>query len=67
MYIELSPDERLYLDKILSRYLSEISHEISYTDTREFRQRLKNEAEILRVLQSKLAQEQDSDVAVGLA
>ncbi len=54
MNLELNSQEEKALSQLLSRYLSELHHEISHTDTREFRQILKNQAEVLEVIKNKL-------------
>jgi hypothetical protein len=57
MQIELTAKEKQYLESMLMHHLRELSREISHTDTRGFRENLKEEAEILRVLQTKLERE----------
>ncbi|HEX5034261.1 MAG TPA: hypothetical protein VFW62_07270 [bacterium] len=57
MQIELTAKERQYLESMLMHHLRELSREISHTDSRDFRENLKEEAEVLRVLQTKLERE----------
>ena len=56
MQVELTLKEKQYLGSMLRRHLQELNNEINHTDNRAFRQNLKEEAEVLRMLQSKLAQ-----------
>ncbi|HKX13083.1 MAG TPA: hypothetical protein VJP40_08020 [bacterium] len=57
MHIELTAKEKQYLESMLMHHLRELSREISHTDSRNFRENLKQEAEVLRVLQTKLDRE----------
>lgn len=57
MHIELTAKEKQYLESMLMHHLRELSREISHTDHRNFRENLKEEAEVLRVLQTKLERE----------
>ncbi len=57
MQIELTMKEKQYLENMLMHHMRELSREISHTDNRSFKENLKEEAEVLRVLQSKLEQE----------
>jgi hypothetical protein len=57
MQIELTAKEKQYLEGMLMHHLRELSREISHTDSRDFRENLKEEAEVLRVLQTKLERE----------
>jgi len=57
MQIELTAKEKQYLESMLMHHLRELSREISHTDRRSFRENLKEEAEVLRVLQTKLERE----------
>jgi len=57
MQIELTMKEKQYLENMLMHHMRELSREISHTDNRSFKENLKEEAEVLRVLQNKLEQE----------
>lgn len=57
MQIELTAKEKQYLESMLMHHLRELSREISHTDSRNFRENLREEAEVLRVLQTKLDRE----------
>jgi len=57
MQIELTMKEKQYLESMLMHHLRELSREISHTDNRDFRENLKEEAEVLRLLQAKLEHE----------
>ncbi|MFO1463191.1 MAG: hypothetical protein U1F66_05395 [bacterium] len=57
MQIELTMKEKQYLESMLMHHLRELSREISHTDNRGFRASLKEEAEVLKVLQAKLEHE----------
>jgi hypothetical protein len=67
MHLELNLEERQYLNKALERYLSELTHEIVHTDTREYRQGLKTESEVLSMLKRKLEAEADEEAVTGLS
>ncbi len=54
MQIELTMKEKQYLENMLMHHMRELSREISHTDNRSFKENLKEEAEVLRVLQAKL-------------
>ncbi len=57
MHIELTAKEKQYLESMLMHHIRELSREISHTDSRDFRENLREEAEVLRVLQTKLERE----------
>ena len=57
MNLELSAQERQYLEQIVSRYLSELYHEINHTDAADFREDLKNRETVLKTLHRKLQSE----------
>jgi hypothetical protein len=57
MQIELTAKEKQYLESMLMHHIRELSREISHTDSRNFRENLREEAEVLRVLQTKLERE----------
>jgi len=57
MQIELTMKEKQYLESMLMHHQRELTREISHTDNRGFRDNLKEEAEVLRVLQTKLERE----------
>ena len=57
MQVELTMKEKQYLENMLTHHMRELSREISHTDNRKFKENLKEEAEVLRVLQAKLEHE----------
>jgi len=57
MQIELTMKEKQYLESMLLHHLRELSREINHTDNRNFKENLKEEAEVLRILQAKLEHE----------
>lgn len=57
MQIELTMKEKQYLENMLMHHMRELSREISHTDNRSFKENLKEEAEVLRMLQTKLEHE----------
>jgi len=60
MHLEINPQEQRTLERILRRYLSELRNEIDHTDSREFREDLKHEAEVLAALRAKLESREEA-------
>jgi hypothetical protein len=54
MQLELNSDERQFLSKVLDHRLVELIREIDHADSREFREGLKVEADLLNSLKNKL-------------
>jgi hypothetical protein len=67
MLLNLTSEEKGYLDLMLQRYLGELSLEISRTDTRAFRDGLKHEADVLQVLKIKIETEEGEKSVGGFA
>ena len=64
MHLELNPEEAKYLDQVLDRHLTGLIREISHTDSREYKNMLKAEADFLNSLKSKFAGERSSGSSV---
>ena len=60
MQLEINPQEQRTLERILQRYLSELRNEIDHTDSREYRDGLKHEAEMLAALRAKLESREEA-------
>jgi len=56
MELELTMKEKKYLESMLTNHLRDLRYEINHTDSRDFRENLKEEAEVLHLLQAKLAE-----------
>ncbi len=57
MNLDLNHQEIQYLQNLVDQHLLELSHEIGHTDHRDFKEELKNEVEVMRMLQQKLQAE----------
>lgn len=67
MYLELNPHEEKALDRMLNRYLSDLQNEIQHTDSRDFKEGLKHEVEVLAALRSKLEWDREEVAQQGLS
>ncbi|HCU23648.1 MAG TPA: hypothetical protein DF383_01425 [Deltaproteobacteria bacterium] len=67
MQLDLKEKEKQYLENMLDQHLRELNWEISHTDNRDFRERLKDEEEVLRILQAKLeGQRKQPEIAMQI-